>query len=79
MTIISIDEIQRDLLGWLARVQAGETLVILRGQTAIAEVKPVIPSPREPRPFGLCAGEFRVPEGFDEPLPEQVLHWFEGL
>lgn len=30
------------------------------------------------RPFGLCAGEFTVPDDFDDPLPEQVLREFEG-
>ena len=25
---------------------------------------------QELRPFGLCAGEFRVPDDFDAPLPE---------
>ena len=30
------------------------------------------------RPFGLCAGEFEVPEDFDAPLPEEILNAFEG-
>ncbi|ACB52463.1 hypothetical protein cce_3115 [Crocosphaera subtropica ATCC 51142] len=30
------------------------------------------------RPFGLCAGEFTVPEDFDAPLPEDILNAFEG-
>ncbi|MEG3438335.1 hypothetical protein V0288_14490 [Pannus brasiliensis CCIBt3594] len=30
------------------------------------------------RPFGLCAGEFTVPDDFDEPLPEEILQEFEG-
>ena len=32
----------------------------------------------EPRPFGLCAGEFAVPEDFDAPLPESELRLFES-
>ncbi|MFN8492337.1 MAG: hypothetical protein U0350_32350 [Caldilineaceae bacterium] len=31
------------------------------------------------RPFGLCAGEFTVPEDFNEPLPDEILAEFEGL
>lgn len=31
-----------------------------------------------PRPFGLCAGEFTVPDDFDYPLPEETLKEFEG-
>jgi len=30
------------------------------------------------RPFGLCAGEFVVPDDFDAPLPEEILDLFEG-
>ena len=29
------------------------------------------------RPFGLCAGEFTVPDDFDHPLPEHILKDFE--
>jgi len=30
------------------------------------------------RPFGLCAGEFIVPDDFDAPLPETILQEFEA-
>ena len=30
------------------------------------------------RPFGLCKGEFVVPDDFDAPLPEFILKEFEG-
>ena len=33
---------------------------------------------KELRPFGLCAGEFVVPDDFDAPLPEEILRDFEG-
>ena len=29
------------------------------------------------RPFGLCAGEFEVPDDFDVPLPTELLDLFE--
>ncbi|MGI8638916.1 MAG: hypothetical protein ACR2MG_03070 [Pyrinomonadaceae bacterium] len=32
---------------------------------------------QKPRPFGLCKGEFIVPEDFDAPLPEEILSGFE--
>jgi len=31
-----------------------------------------------PRPFGLCAGEFVLPDDFDNPLPDDLLSSFEG-
>ena len=30
------------------------------------------------RPIGLAAGEFTVPDNFDDPLPGEVLSRFEG-
>jgi antitoxin (DNA-binding transcriptional repressor) of toxin-antitoxin stability system len=78
MSAISIEEIQRDLLGYLSRVEAGETLVIVRGDTPVAELKPPAPDSKPLRPFGLCAGEFSVPNDLDAPLPEEVLRKFEG-
>ena len=30
------------------------------------------------RPFGLCAGEFTVPDEFDDPLPEDIINLFAG-
>ena len=38
----------------------------------------VTPKSKKLRPFGLCAGEFVVPEDFDAPLPEEILKSFEG-
>ena len=32
---------------------------------------------KEPRPFGLCGGQIRVPDDFDAPLPEDELGLFE--
>lgn len=45
----------------------------------IAELKPVAVPGEALRPFGLCAGEFRVPEDFDAPLAEDILNAFEGI
>jgi hypothetical protein len=56
-----------------------ETLLIRsRVGLRIAELKPIAPSSKQLRPFGLCAGEFTVPDDFDAPLPEEILNAFEG-
>jgi len=78
MVTISVEEIQSNLQAYLNRVEAGETVVITRADRPVAEIKPVSAGPRGPRPFGLCAGQFSVPDDFDAPLPEEVLREFEG-
>jgi antitoxin (DNA-binding transcriptional repressor) of toxin-antitoxin stability system len=78
MLQVSIEEILRDLVAYLQRVEAGETVVIVRAGQPVAEMKPIMPSAKTLRPFGLCAREFTVPEDFDAPLPEDILNAFEG-
>ncbi len=36
------------------------------------------PAPPTTRPFGLCKGEFIVPDDFDAPLPDDIVKAFEG-
>ena len=40
--------------------------------------KPTASEDGSRRPFGLCAGEFTVPDDFDDPLPEHLIEEFEG-
>ncbi len=44
-------------------------VIILEGEKPIADL----------RPFGLCQGEFTVPDDFDVPLPDEILATFESL
>ncbi len=74
---VTIDEIQRDPLKYLRQVKAGVTFVITQGDKPIAELRPIERS-KQLRPFGLCAGEFTVPDDFDAPLPEDIVSAFEG-
>ena len=78
MLNVTVDEIQRDPLKYLRQVEAGATLVIMRFDKPIAELRPVVSNNKQLRPFGLCAGEFTVPDDFDAPLPEDILSVFEG-
>ncbi len=78
MMRVSVEEIQQDVSAFLQRVEAGETLLIVRTGKPIAEIQPVAVPPEALRPFGLCAGEFTVPEDFDAPLPADIINAFEG-
>jgi prevent-host-death family protein len=78
MARVQIEEIQRNLSGYLARVEAGETIVIIREGKPVAEIQPAVNEGRNARPYGLCKGEFRVPDDFDAPLPQHILEQFDG-
>lgn len=78
MSTVSLQELQQNPDALLNRVEAGEHLVVVRGGRPVAELRPVSRSQPGPRPFGLCAGAFTVPDDFDVSLPEGILESFEG-
>jgi antitoxin (DNA-binding transcriptional repressor) of toxin-antitoxin stability system len=78
MAQVRVEEIQQDLPAYLQRVEDGETITIIRAGKPVAEVKPLLSRTETLRPFGLCAGEFTVPDDFDVPLPEDIVKVFEG-
>lgn len=80
MIMVNLSEAKARLAELLERAESGERVVIARRNEPVVELR-LLPRSQTtgPRPFGLCAGEFEVPEDFDEPLPEDVLRDFEGL
>ncbi|MBC8180746.1 type II toxin-antitoxin system Phd/YefM family antitoxin [candidate division KSB1 bacterium] len=78
MNQLSIDEIRHDLPAFLQRIEAGEVFVISKAGKPLAEIKPVGFKSPKVRPYGLCKGEFKVPDDFDDPLPENIIQEFEG-
>ena len=81
LTSITIEDLKHDLPTFLQRVESGEALVLMKAGKPMAEIKPVASISAAPlplRPYGLCAGEFIVPDDFDAPLPEDILAEFEG-
>ncbi len=75
---ISVDEIKRDLTKFLKRVESGEKLVLVKEGRPLAEIEPVKQGDSKVRPYGLCDGDFTVPDDFDAPLPEDIIKEFEG-
>ena len=56
-----------------------ELLKLLENVEGAEEINGIWESNEKPlRPFGLCVGEFTVPDDFDDPLPEHVIEEFEG-
>jgi antitoxin (DNA-binding transcriptional repressor) of toxin-antitoxin stability system len=79
MSTLSVNDVENNMLDVLRRVEAGETFVVVRDKKPVAEIKPILPAVSSAlRPHGLCAGEFRVPDDFNQPLPESLLNDFEG-
>ena len=79
MSTITAREIQRDPDAFLRRIEAGESILVVKDEHPLAEVRPIQKETGSGlRPFGLCAGQFTVPDEFDQPLPDDILDAFEG-
>lgn len=78
MSTISVQDIQQNLQAFLQRVKAGEAFIIVQGGKPLAEIRPTPAPAKQPRPYGLCVGQFSVPADFDKPLPEEIIRDFEG-
>jgi antitoxin (DNA-binding transcriptional repressor) of toxin-antitoxin stability system len=73
MVTIAIEQLEQNPLEVIRRVEAGETIEVLRNNKPVAQI-----SPSGRRPAGLCKGQFTVPADIAEPLPPEVLKDFEG-
>jgi antitoxin (DNA-binding transcriptional repressor) of toxin-antitoxin stability system len=76
-TIVTVHAAKTHLSRLILRAAAGEDIVIVRGKTPVARLTAIQPPPVKRR-FGAYRGEFEVPKGFFEPLPESELAAFEG-
>ena len=77
--IVKIHEAKTNLSKLIARVEAGEEIVIARGDKPVARVVPITEAKRRPQ-FGALKGKLpHIPdEFFFDPLPEEELRAWEG-
>lgn len=68
MEPVSIHEAKTRLSELIARVEAGEEVVIRRRQTPVARLAPIEPSRRDRRP-GALKGKIKLADDFDELPP----------
>jgi prevent-host-death family protein len=71
---VGVHEAKSQLSALLRRVLEGDDVVIRRGATPVARLVAV--DDIGPRPLGVDAGLFEVPDDFDDPLPDDVLDEF---
>ena len=76
MIQVNIRETTSKLSQLLARVEAGEDVIIARAGHPIAGISGVKQT-RGGRILGQDAGLFEVPDDFNAPLPEDLLNEFE--
>ena len=78
MATVTIHEAKTQLSKLLARVEAGEEIIIARGKDPVAKLTAVARPHR--RVFGALAGQYpAIPDAFFfDPLPDEELKAWEG-
>lgn len=76
MTVVNVHEAKTQLSRLLARVEAGEDVVIARRGQPVARL--VFCKPRTMRQPNILKGMVTIPDSFFDPLPEHELTAWEG-
>ena len=77
MQTVNIHAAKTHLSRLIEAVAAGEEVVITKAGKPLARLAPIeAAAPR--RRLGSLAGQFLVPDDFDDPLPSEILNAFEG-
>ncbi len=78
MIRLNMHEAKTHLSRYIARVEAGEKILLCRRNEPIAEIRPVPSARKKPRPIGLDRGKFEIPDSFFDPLPDEFIDAFEN-
>ena len=78
MIKLNIHEAKTHLSKYLERLSKGETIILCKRNTPIAEIRPLPTARTKKRPIGLAKKELVVPASFFEPLPDEIIKGFEG-
>jgi prevent-host-death family protein len=76
MAQVNVHEAKTQLSKLLARVEAGEEVVIARAGKPVARLVPAAPGKRRRVP-GEDEGKGWIAEDFDAPLPPEIQKYFE--
>jgi antitoxin (DNA-binding transcriptional repressor) of toxin-antitoxin stability system len=78
MIRVNIHEAKTHLSEYLDRLETGETIVLCKRNTPVAEIRALPRARKTKRPIGLAKGRFKISKKFFDPLPDEILNAFEG-
>ncbi|MBI2967369.1 MAG: type II toxin-antitoxin system Phd/YefM family antitoxin [Bacteroidetes bacterium] len=76
MKTITLNDFYRDIRKHIRYVLNGEEIIVATKKKPLLFIEPV--NHAKHRPFGLCKGEFIVPDNFNDILPDDIIAGFEG-
>ena len=78
MGAINIHDAKTHFSRLVDQAAAGEEIIIAKAGKPVARLVPLAPAEKKPRVLGILRGLAVVPDGFDDPLPDDLLDLFEG-
>ena len=78
MIKVAIEDLEKNIPFIVKHIEAGDHFLILKGQKPMGEFRPLPHTFLALRPYGLCSGDFIVPENFNQSLPEDIIREYEG-
>ncbi len=76
-SVVNIHEAKTHLSRIIDEVAAGAEVIIAKAGKPMARLVPLVSAPR-PKKLGLLKGKIKVPDDFNDPLPDTVIADFEG-
>ena len=77
METINVHDAKTHFSRLLDRAQEGQEFVIAKAGRPVARLGPLARRARKRR-LGLLDGKLRIPDDFNQPLPDEVIAAFEG-
>lgn len=78
MIRLNVHQAKTHLSKYLDRLSEGETILLCKRNTPIAEIRAVPTARKTKRPIGLAKNQLKITKSFFKPLPDELLDAFEG-
>jgi prevent-host-death family protein len=78
MIKVNVHQAKTHLSEYLDRIAKGETIILCKRNTPIAEIRPLPRIRQSKRPIGLAKNKLKIPKSFFKPLPDELVDAFEG-
>jgi antitoxin (DNA-binding transcriptional repressor) of toxin-antitoxin stability system len=78
MIRLSVNQAKTHLSKYLDRLSEGETILLCKRNTPVAEIRAVPQVRKTDRPIGLAKNKLKITKSFFKPLPDNLLDAFEG-
>ena len=78
MLKVNVHQAKTHLSEYLDRIAKGETIILCKRNTPVAEIRPLPRTRQTKRPIGLAKNKLKIPKSFFKPLPDELIDAFEG-